>query len=168
MDSLYEILTIEDLDNKIKSTKIYIENIKTHAQQMKAFLPLFQENWRLPIKQSKYKGKIAYIDWILRSDELYLSLNVAYHSTGTIKSVEAVSQLLTLEEIGDIRNVVTLSGKRFKRKYIYDKTLPVYTVLANRVISPETFAIIENGMENFAQRERMLRKFGLQSQLFDV
>lgn len=169
MDTLAEILTIDDLRNKIVSVREYTKNVIRHAHEMKAFLPLFEQTRVLPIKQAKYRGKIAYIDWILRSDELYLGLNVVYHSTGKIKSVEAVSQQLALVVIGDLKNVRTLSGKRFKRKYVHDKLVPVYTVIADRVISPKPFRIIENGMENFASRDKILKKFGcLQSALSRV
>lgn len=168
MDSLLELLTIDDFKNKIASTKECIRNIRKYALDMKAFQPLFHENWRLPIKLDKYKGKIAYIDWILRSDELYLSLNVTYYRTGLVKSVEAVSQQLALVEIGDLKNVRTLSGKRFKRNYVHDKLIPVYTVIADRVITPKPFAIIDGGMERFAMRDKILKKFDLQSTLNGV
>ena len=168
MDLLYELLTISDLDDKIISLKKYTRNIRKYALQMRAFLPLFADDWRLPIQHGKYKGKIAYIDWILRSETLYLNLNVTYYSTGLIKSCEALSQCLALEEIGDIRNIRTLSGHRFKKNFVYDKTLPVYTVLANRIISPKPFAIVDGGIERFASRDKILRKFGLQSLSNDV
>lgn len=128
---------------------------------MKAFQPLFEENWRLPIKLAKYKGKIAYIDWILRSDELYLSLNVTYYKTGNIKSVEAVSQQLGLVDIGDMRNVRTLSGKRFKKNYVPNKDFPVYSVIGDRIMAPRPFRIVENGMERFAMRDKILKRFEL-------
>lgn len=159
MDSLLELLSLDDLSNRIVSTKEYIANVRKYALDMKAFLPLFKENWRLPIKHAKYDGKIAYIQWILRSDELYLSLNVTYYSTGLIKSVEAVSQQLALVEIGDMRNVRTLNGKKFKRKYVHDKAFPVYTVIADRVIEAKPFAISDGGMERFAMRDKILKRF---------
>ncbi len=162
MDSLLELLSIDDLRDKIVSTKQYIDNIKRYAEQMKAFRPLFADGWRLPIKYAKYSGKICYIQYILRSDELYLCLNVAYHSTGSIKSVEAVSQQLALVSIGDVRNVRTLSGKKFKKKYVQDRALPVYTVIADRVICPKPFAISDGGMERFASRNKILEKYSLQ------
>ena len=168
MDSLLELLTLSDLNDKIISTKKYIENIKEYAPQMKAFLPLFDENWRLPIKLAKYKGKICYIDYILRSDTIYLCLNVSYFSTGLIKSLEGVTQCLALTEITDLRNIRTLSGKKFKKNYIHDKTTPVYTVIADRVISPKSFAIVDGGVEKFAKRDDILKKYGLQSTLNDV
>jgi hypothetical protein len=168
MDILYELLTLSDLDNKIASTRKYIENIKKYAPQMKAFTFLFDDQWHLPIKKDKYKGKIGYIDWILRSDELFLSLNVLYYSTGLIKSVESLTQCSALLQITDLRNVRTLSGKKFKRNYIHDKKVPVYTVLSERVVSPESFAVPESGIEKFAYRSKILSKFGLQSPLDDV
>ena len=161
MDSLAELLTLDDLRNKIVSVKHYTNNIKRYATQMKAFRPLFIENWRLPIKYAKYNGKIAYIQWILRSDELYLSLNVTYYRTGLIKSVESVSQQLALVDIGDLRNVRTLSGKRFKKSYVHDKVFPVYSVIADRVIASKPFAISDGGMERFASRDKIIKRFEL-------
>jgi len=161
MESLLEILSIEDLKNKIVSTKEYTKNIKLYAPQMKAFLPLFIENWRLPIKHGKYNGKICYIDWILRSDELFLNLNVTYYSTGTIKHLESVSQQLALVDIGDMRNVRTLSGKRFKRKYVVSRKEMVYSVIADRVIESKPFAIMDGGLERFAMRDKILKRFEL-------
>ena len=165
MDTLVELFTIEDFKNKIASTKEYIRNIRKYALDMKAFLPLFEENWRLPIKLAKYNGKIAYIDWILRCDELFLCLNVTYYKTSNIKSVETVSQQLALVEIGDLRNVKTLSGKRFKRNYVHNKALPVYSVIGDRIIAPRPFRIVENGMEQFARRRKTIEKYSLQSAL---
>jgi len=160
---LAEDLTIEDLRNKIISIKTYTDNVKRYSYQMKAFLPLFKDNFSLPIKLDKYQGKICYIQYILRSDELYLSLNVTYYKTGMIKSVEAVSQQLAIVELGDMRNIRTLNGKRFKRKYVHDRLIPVYTVIADRIISPSPFRIIENGMEHFASRDKTIRKYDLQA-----
>jgi hypothetical protein len=160
MESLLELLTIDDLKNKIVSTKEYTNNIKRYAYQMKAFWPLFEQTWDLPIKHAKYHGKICYIDWILRSDELYLGLNVTYYKTGLIKSVEGLSQQLTLVELGDLRNIKTLAGKRFKKKYVYNRKEMVYSVIGDRIISPKPFAIVQGGMERFANREKILKRFG--------
>lgn len=159
MDNLVELLTIDDLKNRIVSTKEYMRNVRKYALDMKAFQPLFQENWRLPIKLGKYMGKICYVKYILRSDELFLCLNVTYYKTGKIKSVECVSQQLTLVQIGDMKHVRTLSGKKFKRKYVHDRSIPVYTVIADRVISARPFKIVENGMERFAMRDKILKKY---------
>jgi hypothetical protein len=168
MDTLVEILTLDDLKNKIASAKEYIRNIRKYGSDMKAFLPLFAEDWRLPIKLAKYNGKIAYIDWILRSDELFLCLNVTYFKTGKIKSVESVSQQLALVEIGDLKNVRTLSGKRFKKNYVQDRSIPVYTVIGDRIIAPKPFKIVENGMERFAMRKKIIEKYSLQSAISGV
>jgi aminopeptidase-like protein len=168
MDSLVELLTISDIDDRIRSLNLYISNIKKYSSQMKAFLPVFDENWRLPIKNEKYSGKIAYIDWILRSDELFLNFNIVYHSTGLIKCCESLSQCLRLTEITDIRNVKTLFGRRFRKRFVYDKLNPVNVVLSDRVISPKVFAISDSGIEKFASRDRILKKFGLHLTLNDV
>ena len=168
MDDLVELLTVDDLRNKIARTKEYIRNIRKYALDMKAFKPLFEENWQLPIKLAKYKGKICYIDWILRCDQLYLSLNVTYYKTGNIKSVESVSQQLGLVDIGDMRNVRTLSGKRFKKNYVPNKDFPVYSVIGDRIVAPRPFRIVESGMERFAMRSKILEKYSLQSALNGV
>lgn len=162
MDSLVEILTLEDLGNKIVSLKEYTRNLKVHAPQMKAFLPLIGSGFHIPIRYGKYGKKICYIDWILRSDELYLSLNVTYYSTGLIKSVEAVSQQLALTELNDLRNIRTLAGKRFKRKYQHDKSIPAYSVVTERIIDAKPFAITDGGMDHFAMRDKILKKFSME------
>lgn len=158
MDSLLTLLTIDDFTNKIISLREHTDNIGKYACRMHIFRPILGS---LPIRYGKYNRKIAYIDWILRSDELYLCLNVLYHSTGLIKSVEAVSQQLSISELSDLRNIRTLAGKRFKRQYKHDKARPVYSVVSERIIAPRPFNIIENGMEHFAMRDKIIEKYSL-------
>lgn len=160
MESLLELLTVDDLNNKIVAVREYTNNIKRYASQMKAFVPLFEQRWDLPIKYAKYKGKICYIDYIIRSDELYLSLNATYHKTGLIKSVESLSQQLAIVELGDLRNIKTLSGKRFKKNYVFNRKEMVYSVIGDRIVSPKPFAIVQGGMERFALRDKILKRFG--------
>lgn len=168
MESLIEELTLSDLNDRIAFTKTYIDNVKMHAHEMKAFLPIFTNSAHLPISRVKYDGTIAYIDWILRSDELFLNLNVIYYSTGKLKCALALSQLLVLVELSDVRNVRTLSGKRFKKHFVYEGDGPVHAVVADRVISPKAFAIIENGLEAFRSRDKILKRFDVQSPLLGV
>ena len=168
MDSLLTLLTINDLKDKIIATKKHTRNIRKYASQMKVFQSVFEEDFRLPIYHGKYKGKIAYIDWIIRSESLYLNLNVTYYSTGLIKSCEVLTQSLSLAELTDIRNITTLSGRKFKKKFIYGKTHPVYMVVADRIVSPKAFKIVDGGMERFASRDKILNKYDLQSRLNDV
>lgn len=158
MESLAEDLTLSDLNDKIAATKIYIENVNRHAHEMKAFLPIFNNTAPLPISKAKYDGTIAYIDWILRSDELYLCLNITYCSTGKFKCAQTLSQLLTLTELTDRRNIRTLDGKHFKQHYTHSAFDSVYSVVADRIISPKSFAIIENGLEAFKSRDKILER----------
>ena len=164
MNILAEDLTLSDLNDRIASTKAHIENVKRHAEEMKAFLPVFN-NAVLPINKIKYCGTIAYIDWILRSDELYLCLNISYCLSGRFKCAQTLSQLLALTELTDRRNIRTLDGKQFKRYYTYSATEHVYAVVPDRIISPRSFAIIENGLERFVSRDKILKRFGVQSSL---
>lgn len=168
MSSLAEDLTLSDLNDKIASTKIYIDNVKRHSHEMKAFLPIFENSAPLPISHVKYEGTIAYINWILRSDELFLNLNVTYYSTGKLKCALALSQLLALVELTDVRNVRTLDGKRFRKYFTYSGVEPVYAVVADRIISPKSFAIIENGLEAFKCRGKILKRFDVQSSLVGI
>jgi len=158
MESLAEDLTLSDLNDKIAAVKIYIENIKRHSHEMKAFLPIFNNTAPLPINKAKYDGTIAYIDWILRSDELYLCLNVTYFSTGKFKCAQTLSQLLTLTELTDRRNIRTLDGRRFKQYYTHTASDPTYAVVSDRIVSPKSFAIIENGLEAFKCRDKILER----------
>lgn len=135
---------------------------------MEAFQPIFAENFHLPIYSGKYRGKIAYIDWIIRSETLYLNLNVTYYSTGLIRSCEVLTQSLSLTELTDLKNIRTLSGRKFKKKLLYNKTNPVYTVVADRIVSPKAFKIIDGGIERFASRDKILSKYSLQSNSNDV
>lgn len=159
MESLAELLVLSDLTNNIKSIKTYIENVKRHSNEMKAFLPIFNNTASLPIISSKYNGSIAYIDWILRSDVLYLCLNVIYFSTGRFKCALALSQQLTLVELTDRWNITTLSGKKFKQYHMRDNLLETYSVVTDRIISPRPFAIIENGLEAFKCRDKILKRY---------
>lgn len=168
MESLVEDLTLSDLEHRIAFTAIYIDNVKRHSHEMKAFLPIFENSSPLPISHVKYEGTIAYINWILRSDELFLNLNVTYYSTGKLKCALALSQLLALVELTDVRNVRTLDGKRFRKYFTYSSTEPVHVVVADRIISSKSFAIIENGLEAFKCRDKILEKFGVQSPLVGV
>jgi len=161
MESLAEDLTLSDLNDKITSTLVYIENVKKHAHEMKAFLPIFNNTAPFPISKVKYDGTVAYIDWILRSDELYLCLNITYYSTGKFKCAQTLSQLLTLAELTDRRNIKTLDGKRFKQYYTHTATDPVYAVVPDRIISPKSFAIIENGLEAFKCRDKILERLSV-------
>jgi hypothetical protein len=168
MESLAEDLTLSDLNNKIATTKVYIENVKRHSHEMKAFLPIFNNAASLPISRTKYDGTVAYINWILRSDELYLCLNISYCLSGRFKCAQTLSQLLTLAELTDRRNIRTLDGRRFKQYYTYTATDPVYAVVPDRIISPKSFAIIENGLEAFRSRDKILKRFDVQSPLLGV
>ena len=165
MESLAEQLSLSDLNDKIATTKIYIENVKRHAHEMKAFLPIFNNTASLPITHEKFDGKIAYVSWVVRSDELYLCLNITYYSTGKFKCAQTLSQQLTLTELTDRWNIKTLSGKRFKQYYMRSATDLTYTVVADRIISPKSFAIIENGLEAFKCRDKILKRFDVQSAL---
>lgn len=162
MDTLAEDLTLSDLENRIAFTEIYIDNVKRHSHEMKAFLPIFENSAPLPISHVKYDGTIAYINWILRSDELFLNLNVTYYSTGKLKCALALSQLLALVELTDVRNVRTFDGRRFRKYFTYSAPAPVYVVVADRIISPKSFAIIENGLEAFKCRDKILKRFEIQ------
>jgi hypothetical protein len=168
MESLAEELTLSDLNEKIAAIKVYVDNVKRHSHEMKAFLPIFNNAASLPISRTKYDGTVAYIDWILRSDELYLCLNIAYYSTGKFKCAQTLSQSLVITELHDRRNIRTLDGRRFKQYYTYDSADLVYAVAPDRIISPKAFAIIENGLEIFRSRDKILKRFDVQSPLFGV
>lgn len=168
MESLAEDLTLSDLNDRIAATKIYIENVKKHAFNMKAFLPIFNNAAPLPISKAKYDGTVAYIDWIIRSDELYLCLNISYHTTGRFKCAQTLSQSLVITELHDRRNIKTLDGKRFKQYYTHHATDPAYAVVSDRIISPKSFAIIENGLEAFKSRDKILKRFDVQSSLIGI
>lgn len=161
MNSLAEDLTLSDLNDRIAETELYIENVKKHAHEMKAFLPIFNNAAPLPISKSEYNGTVAYIDWILRSDELYLCLNITYYSTGKFKCAQTLSQLLILTELSDRRNIRTLDGRRFKQYYTHSATELIHVVVPERIISPKSFAIIENGLEAFKSRDKILERFAL-------
>jgi hypothetical protein len=167
MESLAEELTLSDLNEKIAAIKVYVDNVKRHSHEMKAFLPIFNNAASLPISRTKYDGTVAYIDWILRSDELYLCLNITYYSTGKFKCAQTLSQQLTLTELTDRRNIRTLDGKQFKQYYTYSDDV-AYVVVAHRVVSPKAFAIIENGLEAFRSRDKILKRFDVQSPLLGV
>lgn len=167
MESLAEDLVASDLSDKIATIRVYIENVKRHSNEMKAFLPVFNNTAPLPISKAKYDGTIAYIDWILRCDELYLCLNVIYFRTGKFKCAQTLSQSLVITELHDRRNIRALDGKQFKRYYTHNDD-SAYVVIADRIISPKSFAIIENGLEAFRSRDKILKRFDVQSTPFGV
>ncbi len=167
VNTLAEDLSISDLNDRITATKIYIDNIKRHANEMKAFLPIFNNSASLPISHTKYDGSVAYIGWILRCDELYLCLNVIYFRTGKFKCAQTLSQSLVITELHDRRNIRALDGKQFKRYYTHNDD-SAYVVVADRIISPNSFAIIENGLEAFRSRDKILKRFDVQSSLIEV
>lgn len=168
MNSLAEDLVASDLLDKIAMIQVYIDNVKRHSHEMKAFLPIFDNTAPLPISKTKYDGKIAYIAWVIRSDELYLCLNVTYYSTGRFKCAQTLSQSLVITELHDCRNIRTLDGRKFKQHYTYSSVDPVYAVVADRIISPKSFAIIENGLEAFKCRDKILKRFDVQSSLIGI
>jgi len=162
MQSLTELLLLPDLKNKIVSTKKYIVNAKKYAQQMKMFTPVFEQNWKLPLLKDKYSGKIAHVDWVLYDEELYLCLNVIYRKAGLIKCCEVLSSDLKLIVINDTKRVKTLSGKSFKRRVSYNKDDVMYSISTDKLIPQQPFAIISNGMEHFANRDKILSRFNNQ------
>jgi len=117
----------------------------------------------LPLNHSKYSGKVAYINWITRGKAMYLNLNVCYDNVGNITSFEVMTRNLKVKKLFDVNRVRTLDGKMFKRHTeLKRKESLVYTVDTKSLYPGRPIKLLENGLENFASRDRILQKFGVQ------
>ncbi len=162
MDALTDILLLEDLENKIKTTTREIRNLKLHCEEFKCFHSILNEKFCFPITVAPYCGKIMYIDWILCQNVVYLSLNCSYNKHGRLKSVDTVAQTGDIVLITDVWNIRTLGGRRFKKFIDVGKDNLVNTIDIIALMPDDSqIRIIENGLEYFASREKIMKKFNI-------
>jgi hypothetical protein len=164
METLAQILSIYDLKTKIRQKKQRIENIKKFQHQIKQFSFLLNSNFLLPVDNLVYQGKIAYIDFIFRSDSLFLCLNCIYNKRGKIESVEVATKHGVILKLTDLKGFRTLSGKKFKRKINVKNIGLVDVVRIEKLIAnKETIKVIENSFEKFSLREKIRARFDIHS-----
>lgn len=164
--SLVEILLLEDLENKKKACLSELRNLEIYKKQIRDFFPILNNAFSIPITVSKYRGKIMYVDFILLYSRVYLSLNCVYSKQGEIKSVESVTKRMAIRKLTDVNDIRTLSGKKFKLQ-IDVNNYNIVTVVNTSALTPkdDNVRIIENGLEVFAAREKIVERF---SRYFDV
>jgi hypothetical protein len=163
---LTNILLLDDLEEKAKTDLLELRNLGLYKKDIRKFANFLNNRFFLPIVSVEYSDKIMYVDFILRKTRLYLSLNIIYDNDNKIVCVEAVTQQLTLKKIYDVDNIRTLSGRRFKQNIVINKNKNVNVVdISALVPCSENIKVIENGIENFACRDKIIKKF---EKFFDV
>lgn len=166
MQSLEEILLLEDLINKYNSRCLEIRNLEFHKDKIRKFAGIINRKFSLPIIEVPFSGKIMYVSFILRQNRLSLSLNVVYDKVGKIKCCESLSQSRELEKIHATDSIRTLDGKKFRREIDISELKNVKVVDISALIPKgEDMKIIESANEKFANKDKILAKFNsLQSQ----
>ncbi len=163
MESLANLLIIPDLKEKIVSLKQYIKSASKYSNKVASFLPIIKDKSFLPVSYSDYTGKVAYINWITRGKTVYLNLNICYNKRGDISCFEVMTKNASIKKVFDINRIRTLDGKRFKRfNDLKRKKSKVYSVKTRSIYSDRPVKLLENGLENFASRDRILKKFDVQ------
>lgn len=169
MECLATSLVVPDLKNKIAALKEYIKSASKHGSKTTSFLPIIKEKGLLPLSYKKYSGKVAYVTWITRGKTMYLNLNICYNAQGDISCFEVMTKNLTIKKIFDVKRVRTIDGKMFKSSTeLKRRDDYVYTVSTQSIYCGKPIKLIENGLENFASRDKILKKFGVQSTQFEV
>jgi hypothetical protein len=164
MECLATSLVVPDIKTKIVALKEYIKGANKYGNYTKSFLPLVKEKGLLPISKTKYSGKVAYINWITRGKTMYLNLNICYNARGNLSCFEILTKNLVIKKVFDINKVRTLDGKRFKRcTELKRGESIVYSVDTRSIYCDKPIKLLENGLENFASRDKILQKFGIQS-----
>jgi hypothetical protein len=160
MESLAALLIVPDIKTKIASLKQYIKSANKYADKASSFLPMIKDKDFLPLLKSKYSGKVAYVNWITRGKTMYLNLNVCYNARGDISCFEVLTKQATIKKVFDVNRIRTLDGKRFKKyNALKRREAIVYSVDTKRLYPDHPVKLLENGLENFASRDKILKKF---------
>ena len=173
MQQLIEILLTKNLEDRVNSRTLELRNLELHKQKIRMFSGFFK-NFSLPVYSTKYNGKIMYVSFILRQNRLYLSLNISYDNDGVIVCVESLSHSRAFERLYETDSIRTLGGKKLMRQIdvskVKDKIVNVVDTKA-LFLKSDKIRIIENGLEKFAARDKimsMFDEFSAKAQKIDV
>lgn len=134
MESLTEILLYKDLDNKIKKLKTRIRNYVKYDDQISKFSYLLKID-KLPIlRDSKFDGKICFIEWIIKESVIYLSLNVIYDWMGNLAYIECLTKKGECVIVNNDGNLRTFDGVKFKKQVDISKIGKVSVVLVDKLL----------------------------------
>lgn len=135
MESLTEILLLPVLDNKIKNLKTRNKNYVRYDDQISKFSYLIDFNDNFPIlKGVDFNGRICFIEWIVKEDVVYLSLNCVYRYDGVLSYIECLTKDGNVDIINNGGNLKTFSGKRFKSKIDVENISKVDVFLVDKFI----------------------------------
>jgi hypothetical protein len=155
MESILEILLFKDIGNKIRSRKLELKNYNKYYDQLEKFLILFKSyNACFPIlKDSNFNNKICFMNWILKNDVVYLSLNCVYLYNGVLSYLECLTKEGDFVIINNDGSVRTFSGKRFRKKIEISEISKVDVFLTDSFFA-------KNDSEKFLKEKEIEKKYG--------